>query len=187
MAATEGLGSQAMRLFYLHELMGGSDHEFLVNLYTRVLNRWPDEGGYRHYLSRIEGKPDLRRATVIEITQSQEAQNLGVALREETETPQPRPAATPAAAPAPTPAAPAPAAQDAGFAPAAAASADVGRVLAEIEDLRRQLVTLGADDAQDALERAEAGLRRLRAELDALHVDVCLALRQTMQDRLRGR
>ena len=168
-----------MRLFYLHELVGGSDHEFLVNLYTRVLNRWPDEGGYRHYLSRIEGKPEMRRATVIEIAHSQEAKNLGVALREETETPQP-PSAAPAAATA------VPANGPASFAPLDTASADVAKVLAEIEDLRRQLAPMGTDEAQDALERAEAGLRRLRAELDALHVDVCLALRQTMQDRLRS-
>ena len=58
-------------------------------------------------------------------------------------------------------------------------------MLAEIEELRRELASLGPDEAQTALERAEAGLRRLRTEVDALHADVCLALRQAMQDRLR--
>lgn len=171
-----------MRLLYLHELLGGSDHEFLVNLYTRVLNRWPDEDGYRHYLSRIEGQPDMRRATVIEIAHSQEARNLGVALREETDTPQSQPAQ-----PVPTPA---PATAVHGperFAPIESASADIANLLSEIGDLRRELAPLGTDEAQDALERAEVGLRRLRVELDALHVDVCLALRQTMRDRLQGR
>ena len=169
-----------MRVFYVHELLGGSDHEFLVNLYTRLLNRWPDEGGYRHYLLRIEGKPEMRRSTVLEIGNSQEARNLAVVLREEAETPQEVQAI-------PAPAAPAPAGKPAAFAPLDMASADVAKVLTEIEDLRRELVPLGTDEAQDALERAEVGLRRLRAELDALHIDVCLALRQTMQDRLQGR
>ncbi len=154
-----------MRVFYVHELLGGSDHEFLVNLYTRVLNRWPDEGGYKHYLSRIEGRPDTRRETVLEIGHSDEARTLGIVLREEEE------------------GEPAPATAGAG----AAAPAEAGAVLAEIEALRRQLAAAEQDEAQTALERAEAGLRRLRTEVDALHADVCLALRNIMQDRLRGR
>lgn len=154
-----------MRVFYIHELLGGSDHEFLVNLYTRVLNRWPDEGGYKHYLSRIEGHPDTRRETVLEIGHSDEAKNLGIVLREEEE-----------GAPAPVAAA-----------TGAAASAEASEVLAGIDALRRQLAAAEPDEAQTALERAEAGLRRLRTEVDALHLDVCLALRNILQDRLRGR
>ncbi|HYF07383.1 MAG TPA: DUF4214 domain-containing protein [Acetobacteraceae bacterium] len=156
-----------MRVFYVHEMLGGSDHEFVVNAYTRLLNRWPDEGGYRHYLARVQGRPDLRRETVIEIGTSEEARNLGITLREEVEDG------------AEAPPGPALGLQ--------ASSARTTAVLAEIEELRRRLAEAGPDEAQAALERAEAGLRRLRAELDALHHDVCVALRQTMRDRLAGR
>lgn len=158
-----------MRVFYVHEMLGGSDHEFLVGLYTKLLNRWPDEGGYRHYLARIQGKTEDRRGTVLEVGHSEEAKNLGVVLREETEGPPPS-----AVTPAPGGAVPA--------APAATAA-----LLGEIEELRRRLATTGPDEAQAALERAEASLRRLRPELDALHHDLCLALRRVMQDRLGGR
>ena len=154
-----------MRVFYVHEMLGGSDHEFVVNAYTRLLNRWPDEGGYRHYMSRVQGRPDVRRETLIEIGHSEEARNLGTVLREEVEDAASVPVGTPTTAPA---------------------SAQATAVLAEIEELRRRLADSGPDEAQAALERAEAGLRRLRSELDALHHDVCLALRRTMRDRLSG-
>lgn len=89
------------------ELLDGSDHEFVVNLYTVILNRWPDEDGYRHHLQKIENRPDLRRQTIIDVANSQEGRSLGVVLRF-AEDPAPaepaaRPAAweTPAAAPPP--------------------------------------------------------------------------------------
>lgn len=63
------------------ELLDGSDHEFVVNLYTVLLNRWPDEEGYRHHLQKIENRPDLRRETLIGVAGSQEARSLGVVLR----------------------------------------------------------------------------------------------------------
>lgn len=63
------------------DLMGGSDHEFVVNLYTVILNRWPDEDGYRHHLGRIENKPELRRRVIEDVAGSPEARNLGVVLR----------------------------------------------------------------------------------------------------------
>lgn len=154
-----------MRVFYVHELLGGSDHEFLVNLYTRLLNRWPDEGGYQHYLGRIAGRPETRRETVLAVGHSDEAKNLGVVLREESDAPEAAPAATPTATEVP---------------------AALTALLAEIDGLRRQLAGRGPDDAQAALERAEASIRRLRPELDALHHDICLALHRLMQDRLRG-
>lgn len=63
------------------ELLDGSDHEFVVNLYTVVLNRWPDEDGYRHHLQKIENRPELRRQTIIDVANSQEGRSLGVVLR----------------------------------------------------------------------------------------------------------
>ncbi|MBP0462404.1 DUF4214 domain-containing protein [Roseomonas sp. PWR1] len=62
------------------DLMGGSDHEFVVNLYTVILNRWPDEDGYRHHLGRIENKPEMRRRVIEDVAGSPEARNLGVVL-----------------------------------------------------------------------------------------------------------
>lgn len=156
-----------MRVFYVHDMLGGSDHEFLVNLYTKLLNRWPDEGGYKHYLARIHGNPDTRRVTVMEIGGSDEAKAQGVVLREETEIPAAASAAAPAAA-------------------ATAAPAELATLLAEIDEMRRRLASRGPDEAQTALERAEMSLRRMRPELDALHHDLCLALRKAMQDRLRA-
>lgn len=63
------------------DLLNGSDHEFVVNLYTVLLNRWPDEDGYRHYLRRAENRPELRQPLVDEVADSQEARNLGVVVR----------------------------------------------------------------------------------------------------------
>lgn len=92
------------------ELLAGSDHEFVVNLYTVVLNRWPDEEGYRHHLEKVESRPDLRRQMIRDVANSAEGKALGVVVRFDDEE-QPAPAAppAPAAAPAPAPPAPAPA------------------------------------------------------------------------------
>jgi len=79
-----------------NDLLGGSDHEFVVNLYTVILNRWPDEDGYRHYLQRAENRPELRRPLIDEVATSQEARNLGVDVRWPDA---PAPAAAPVAAP----------------------------------------------------------------------------------------
>jgi hypothetical protein len=62
------------------ELLAGSDHEFVVNLYTVILNRWPDEDGYRHYLQRIENRPDIRRQAIQDVAGSAEARALDVVL-----------------------------------------------------------------------------------------------------------
>ena len=62
------------------ELLGGSDHEFVVNLYTVILNRWPDEEGYRHHLEKVENRPQARRQVIEDVAGSPEARNLGVVL-----------------------------------------------------------------------------------------------------------
>ena len=69
-----------MRVFNGQDLLSGSDHEFVVNLYTLVLNRWPDEGGYRHFIDKIEGHPERRRDVVKDVAGSPEARKLGVVV-----------------------------------------------------------------------------------------------------------
>ncbi|MEO3473071.1 DUF4214 domain-containing protein [Roseomonas sp. CAU 1739] len=85
------------------DLLNGSDHEFVVNLYTVILNRWPDEDGYRHYLQRAENRPELRQPLIDEVAASQEARNLGVVVRwpDAPAPAQAMAAAAPAIAPAP--------------------------------------------------------------------------------------
>ncbi|MBR0683670.1 DUF4214 domain-containing protein [Roseomonas eburnea] len=63
------------------ELLNGSDHEFVVNLYTVILNRWPDEEGYRHHLEKVENRPDIRRQMIRAVANSPEGKSLGVVLR----------------------------------------------------------------------------------------------------------
>ena len=63
------------------DLLNGSDHEFVVNLYSIILNRWPDEDGYRHHLQRVENRPEMRRQLIDEIAGSPEGRNLGVIVR----------------------------------------------------------------------------------------------------------
>lgn len=83
------------------DLLNGSDHEFVVNLYSILLNRWPDEDGYRHHLQRVENRPEMRRQLIDEIAGSPEGRNLGVIVRWPD-------AAPPAIAPVATPPAAAP-------------------------------------------------------------------------------
>ena len=62
-----------MRVLRGQDLMLGSDHEFIVRLYRRILLRGPDEGGYRHYRDRIEADPGSRRRMIEELAGSSEA------------------------------------------------------------------------------------------------------------------
>jgi hypothetical protein len=137
------------------ELLAGSDHEFVVNLYTVILNRWPDEDGYRHYLQRIENRPDIRRQAIQDVAGSAEARALDVVL---TFADDPPPDAAPAAAATvPT--------GNAGDA-LAALLATLGTVPdTELRTLHRQLAdALGAVAAErDA--RLEARLARLEQRL----------------------
>jgi hypothetical protein len=138
------------------DLMDGSDHEFVVNLYTVILNRWPDEDGYRHYLQRVENRPDLRRQTIQDVAGSAEARAQGVVVHF-ADDPPPPPAPAEEAAPA--------AAGGAGQ-PLAALLAALGTLPdAELRALHRQLAdALGAVAAErDA--RLEARLARLEARL----------------------
>jgi len=69
-----------MKRILASELEGGDDHEFLVRLYTHVLDRWPDRDGYSHYLTRIEGKPEARTAVIRDVARSEEARKLEVTV-----------------------------------------------------------------------------------------------------------
>ena len=69
-----------MRILSGQDLMQGSDHEFLVNLYRHVLLRGPDESGYRHHRDVLEANPECRRSLIEGFAASTEAQRLGVAI-----------------------------------------------------------------------------------------------------------
>jgi hypothetical protein len=70
-----------MRVLKGQDLMQGSDHEFIVQLYRRILLRGPDEGGYRHYRDQIETDPGCRRRLIEEMAGSTEARRQGEELR----------------------------------------------------------------------------------------------------------
>ena len=83
-----------MRVLKGQDLMQGSDHEFIVKLYRRILLRGPDEGGYRHYRDKIEADPGCRRRLIEEMAGSPEARRQGEELRiiwEDAEAPAPAP------------------------------------------------------------------------------------------------
>ena len=66
-----------MRVLKGRDLMQGSDHEFIVQLYRRILLRGPDEGGYRHYRDKIEADPGCRRSLIEGFAASTEARRQG--------------------------------------------------------------------------------------------------------------
>ena len=70
-----------MRMLKGQDLMQGSDHEFIVKLYRRILLRGPDEGGYRHYRDKIEADPGCRRSLIEGVAGSSEARRQGEELR----------------------------------------------------------------------------------------------------------
>jgi hypothetical protein len=138
------------------DLLEGSDHEFVVNLYTVILNRWPDEDGYRHHLQRVENRPDLRRQVIQDVAGSAEGRALGVVLR----------FADDAAGPAAAPAAAAPAAPAAGGQSLGALLAGLSSLPdAELQALHRQLGEAAAAVAAERAARIEARLARLEQRL----------------------
>ena len=83
-----------MRVLQGQDLMQGSDHEFIVKLYRRILLRGADEGGYRHYRDKIEADPGCRRRLIEEMAGSSEARRQGEELRiiwDDAEVPAPAP------------------------------------------------------------------------------------------------
>jgi hypothetical protein len=83
-----------MRVLKGQDLMQGSDHEFIVKLYRRILLRGADEGGYRHYRDKIEADPSCRRRLIEDMAGSSEARRQGEELRiiwDDAEVPAPAP------------------------------------------------------------------------------------------------
>lgn len=156
------------------ELLGGSDHEFVVNLYTVILNRWPDEEGYRHHLEKVENRPDIRRQVIRDVANSAEGKALGVVLRFDDDEPaapvaKPAPTAKPAPVSAATPAPaakPAPAAADDLAAALAALKEGLGAMgPAQLAAAQRQLTEALALVAAARAERLEERLARLEKRL----------------------
>ena len=145
-----------------NDLLPGSDHEFVVNLYTVILNRWPDEDGYRHYLGRAENRPQERRPLIDEVAGSQEARNLGVSVRWP-DAPAPAPVAAPVFTPPP---APAPAAPQPVAAPPpapAAAPGDLAGTLARLRDGLGTMEMAALAEAQRLLAETLAAVAQHQA------------------------
>jgi hypothetical protein len=86
-----------MRVLKGQDLMQGSDHEFIVKLYRRILLRGADEGGYRHYRDKIEADPGCRRRLIEDMAGSSEARRQGEAVHiiwDDAEMPTATPSAT---------------------------------------------------------------------------------------------
>ncbi len=59
------------------ELIVGTDHDFVVNLYLALLDRWPDKAGYEHFMERVRDKPEERPGAIHYMAQSPEALSRG--------------------------------------------------------------------------------------------------------------
>jgi hypothetical protein len=66
-----------MRLLKGPELLQGSDHDFILGIYRQILNRGPDEFGYRHFRDVLEADPGARRRIAEDMLTSPEARRLG--------------------------------------------------------------------------------------------------------------
>ena len=73
--------SKAGRAYDAADLIGGEDHDFVVNLYLAALGRWPDAGGYRRYRDLVAGTPERRLEALREIAASEEAARAGTLIR----------------------------------------------------------------------------------------------------------
>src|SRR4051794_13713578 len=59
------------------DLIGGEDHDFVVNLYLAVLGRWPDAAGYRYYRELVADRPERRLEALRAVAGSEEAKRSG--------------------------------------------------------------------------------------------------------------
>ena len=158
-----------MRVIRGEDLLAGDDDEFVRNLYAAVLSRMPDEEGRRHYLRLVANDPGRRRDVVEEVAESDEARATGVTVRFGNAEP------------------PAPAA------PPLAPVEEPGPLRAEIAALRRELDLVRVAAATTAalrpeadlgarLDRIEAALEGLRADVEALHRYASGALKRQLCD-----
>lgn len=72
--------NEAGRIWDAADLIGGEDHDFVVNLYLVTLGRLPDPGGYRRYRDLIEGRPERRLEALREVAASEEAARAGTRI-----------------------------------------------------------------------------------------------------------
>jgi hypothetical protein len=68
------------RPFEAGDLLYGEDQDFVITLYIALLRRWPDEGGYRHYLELIANRPERRAEALREIAASEEARRVAAPM-----------------------------------------------------------------------------------------------------------
>jgi len=153
--------TEAVRRWEAADLIGGEDHDFVVNLYLALLRRWPDPEGYRRYLDQIAGRPERRIPALREIAASEEARQAGVQV----------------------------AFEGPGLPPAPSRAIAVALAI-RTEWLREEVERLRASEAALRQEVAELGATRLAAELiegrdAALHFEIN-ALRREVAERLDG-
>jgi len=60
--------------------MYGEDADFVATLYIALLRRWPDEGGWRHYMAIIANRPERRAEALREMAASEEAQRIAAPM-----------------------------------------------------------------------------------------------------------
>src|SRR4051794_5310148 len=70
----------AGRAFDAADLIGGEDHDFVVNLYLAVLGRWPDAARYSPSLGFVAGRPERRLEALREVAASDEAVGHGARI-----------------------------------------------------------------------------------------------------------
>ncbi len=132
------------------ELLHGTDHEFIVNMYLAALRRWPDAAGYRRFLGLIANRPERRMDALREVAGSEEARRLGALVT------------------VPEQALPA----DPNLARDAMMDVRTEVLQADIERLREAVALLsgvaGAEVAELGRELAEARDAELRGEINAL-------------------
>jgi hypothetical protein len=68
------------RPFEAGDLMYGEDADFIATLYIALLRRWPDEGGWRHYMGIIANRPERRAEALREMAASDEAQRIAAPM-----------------------------------------------------------------------------------------------------------
>ncbi|MCO6416365.1 DUF4214 domain-containing protein [Siccirubricoccus sp. KC 17139] len=68
------------RRFEAGDLLFGEDHDFVVTLYMALLRRWPDAGGYRHYLELVADRPERRADALRQMMESEEAKRVAAPI-----------------------------------------------------------------------------------------------------------
>jgi hypothetical protein len=68
------------RPFEAGDLLYGEDQDFVITLYIALLRRWPDDGGYHHYLELIANRPERRAEALREIAASEEARRVAAPM-----------------------------------------------------------------------------------------------------------